>query len=153
MSRADVFREALEAGDVAMLRAAFAKTAPHLPQPKTDAEAEITMHHARTQAESVTFAKRAYSYAWLTERGLPNGLPDRLKPSAMRLYPRVVEGVGISVKAGDPGLKPAAKLIERAMSNAVEDAYAEGVTDPVFVRGRMEAARIDERRRLFGAFG
>jgi hypothetical protein len=59
------------------------------------------------KAETVSFKARAWSHRWLTERALPSGLPDRLKPSAERVYSRVVEGVGISVNCRNPVLKPA----------------------------------------------
>lgn len=150
MALPDHFRQALEDGDVALLRKIWAHAAPHLPGPKNDAEAEIAMHNARTQAESVSFEKRAYSHAWLTERALPSALPDSLKPSAERLYPRVVEGVLIGVEARNPLLKPAAVSIRKAMEAVVADAYAEGRTSPAFVKARMAAARADETRRLFG---
>lgn len=151
MSHADEMRRCLEQQDLAGLCRLWAHVAPHLPPPKTQDDARKTMHIARTQAESLAFVFRAYSHAWLTEHGLPSMLPDHLKPSAERLYPRVVSAVGISVNARDPEFQPAAKLIERAMSDAVADAYADGRTDPTFVAARMGEARTKERRRLFGS--
>ena len=145
------FRNLLEAGDGEALRAAWSEVAPHLPQPKTPAQAETMMHHARTQAESVSFAKRAYSHRWLTERGLPSGLPDGMKPKAERLYPRVVDAVGISCSAKNPMLAPAMNLIRSAMEAAVMECYADGDTEPSLVKARMMAARQGEMRRLFGA--
>jgi len=99
------------------------------------------LHHARTQSESMPFRLRAYSHSWLCERGLPSGLPDILKPKAERIYPRVVEAVGVSVKAMSEASIPVAKAIEQAMSDAVADAYASGNRDPEFVRARMQEAR------------
>lgn len=95
-------RQALEDGDCDVLAKLWRHIAPHLPGPKTRAEIEIVLHSARTQAGSVTFRKRAYSHRWLMERGLPSHLPDDLRPKAERIYPRIVEGVGIAVKARDP---------------------------------------------------
>lgn len=143
------FRALLEAGDVNALRTAWGRVAAHLPQPETHEQAEIVMHHARTASESVTFRARAWSHRWLTERGLPSGLPDELKPPAERLYPRVVDAVGISVKASNPYLQGVATEVQAAMTNAVEDAYAEGRTDPVFVRARMEEAKQRTYKALF----
>lgn len=145
------FRNLLEAGDAAACRRAWAQVAPHLPQPKDDAQADVLMHHARTGAESVEFAKRAWSHRWLTERSLPSGMPDALRPSAERMYPHVVEGVGIACKTVSPALAPAALLIRGAMENAVLECYADGRTEPAFVRGRIQAARHGEVKRLFGS--
>lgn len=144
------FRRALEDGDVAVLRRAWSDFFSHLPQPKTDAEAEIVMHHARTQAVSVAFAKRAYSHRWLTERGLPSGLPDDLRPKAERMYPRVVDAVGISVNARSPLFAPLIAPIHDAMVDAVADAYADNKRDPAFVKARMVAAREGAITHLMG---
>lgn len=108
------------------------------------------MHIARTQAETVSFKARAWSHRWLTERGLPSHLPDRLKPSAERLYPRVVEGVGISVNTRNPFLKPAMIEVRQSMEAVVADCYANGDTAPAIVRPRMMEARERTMRQLFG---
>jgi hypothetical protein len=142
------FRALLEDGNVQALRSAWAQVAPHLPQPATRQQAEIVMHHARTQSEVITFPKRAWSHRWLAERNLPSGLPDALRPKAEQLCPRVVEGVGISVKSKYPEVE---RCVRTAMEHAVLDAYAEKRTDPVFVRQRMALARRNETRRLFGS--
>lgn len=144
------FRLCLEAGDVDGLRAIWAGFMPHLPQPETREQAEIVMHRARTEAECLPLRARAYSHRWLEDRCIASGLPDELKPKAERIYPRIVDGVGIAVKSTVPHMKPAALLIRRAMCDAVEDAYAHGRRDPVFVRARMEEARQLEVKRLFG---
>lgn len=141
------FRQALEDGDIPLLRRMWAEASPHLPQPTTDEEAEATLHLARTQAETVSFPRRAYAHRWLTERGLPSGLPDALRPKAERMYANVVEAVGVAVRSEIPGLAPA---LEKTMSDAVAECYAEGKTDPLFVRGRIAAAR---EKFLNSAFG
>ena len=144
------FSNLLETADLDGLRTYWRESAPHLPQPKTRLEAEIAMHRARTEAKSVSLRKRAYSHAWLRERELPSGLPDELRPSAERLYPIVKSAVGISVNVKSEWLKPAAAEIQRAMECAVEDAYAEGRTDPAFVSARMAEAKSAASRALFG---
>lgn len=144
------FCRLLESGDVRALRSAWAQVAPHLPQPKNDEEAEFAMHRARTEASSVGFRFRAYSHAWLVERSLPSGLPDELKPKAQRLYPVIAKAVGVSVKASSEWLKPAAAQIERAMADAVEDAYAEGRQDDAFVKARILEARERTIKSLLG---
>lgn len=147
---ASEFRRALEDGDIAALRGLWAVAAPHLPQPKSDAEAEIVMHRARTEAASVSLAARAWSHRWLVERQLPSGLPDALRPKAEQLCPIVAEGVGISVRARSPIFAPAAAEMQRAMEGAVADAYADGRRDPAFVRARMAEARERTAKALFG---
>src|ERR1044072_6980895 len=94
---ADALRRCLEECDVAGIRALWAQIPPGMPQPHTDAEALATIHRARTEANSIALRLRAYSHRWLEDRGLPSGLPDELRPRAERMYPRVVDGVGISV--------------------------------------------------------
>lgn len=149
-ARNDAFRDYLEAGDVAGLRVAWSRVAPHLPQPDSYEKAEIVMHVARTATDNITFEKRAYSHAWLTERMLPSQLPDHLKPSAQQICPVVVSGVGISVNYRSKILKPAGVEIEKAMGDAVEDCFANGDTEPALVTRRMKEARAKTERALFG---
>jgi hypothetical protein len=84
---------------------------------------------------------RAYSHSWLCERGLPSALPDHLKPKADRLYPRVVEAVGVSVKDLSGRRREYARRLEMAMADAVAEAYADGRREPEFVKARMQEAR------------
>jgi hypothetical protein len=66
------------------------------------------------------------------------------------MYPRIVTAVGLSVNFSARELKPAAKLIENAMALTVNDAYANGDTDPVLVKRLSSEAGQRERRKLFG---
>src|SRR5262245_24049227 len=91
-------RQCLEMLDVAAVRKLWTELPPFLPLLDSDEVVLKTMHVARTASEAMRFSYRAYSHAWLTERGLPSLLPDELKPKAERMYPRIVEGVGIAVK-------------------------------------------------------
>ena len=100
----------------------------------------IGLHYARTLAESVPFDLRAYSHAWLVERDLPSGLPDELKPRAERIYPRVVEAVGVSVRQMGNVQTDLTREIERAMSDAVAECYADGEERPDIVKARMREA-------------
>jgi hypothetical protein len=151
MAVADQFRAALAEGDIKALRRLWAHAAPHLPPLKSDADAELALHHARTQAISIDFRLRAYSHAWLTERGLPSGLPDDLRPRAERMYPIVVEAVGVAVLASREEFRPAAREIAQAMFETVAEAQADGVSDPSILRARMGEARRRARARLFGS--
>jgi hypothetical protein len=144
------FRNLLENGDVDSLRASWAVSMPHLPQPETRKEAEIVMHRARTETESISFKARAYSHRWLVERMVPSGLPDDLKPRAERIYPQIVQSVGISVNASSEFMKPAALQIRKSMEDAVNDAYAEKRTSPEFLRARMMEARAKTQKLLLG---
>ena len=146
----DAFRQLLEDGDVTGLRQAWSKIAPHMPQPETFEAAEITMHMTRTASATISLKARAYSHRWLSERMLPSQLPDELKPEAERLYPRIASVVGVSVNFGSKHLASAAVEVRTAMSDAVEDAYAEGRRDPRFIQQQMHEARHRAMRSLFG---
>jgi hypothetical protein len=144
MDRASEFRRCLLELDVIGACDLWFAVSPHLPQPKNNEEALITLHHARTQASSIPARLRCYSHAWLLERGLPSGLPDHLKPKADRMYPREVKAVGVAVGTLSqlPEFIERARAIQKAMSDAVAEAYADGVTDPDIVKARMGAARL-----------
>ncbi len=137
----DVVRDCLANLDAPRARAVWAKTSAHLPQPQNDHEMLITLHHARTQAQSMSLKDRAYSHAWLRDHDLPSGLPDELKPAAERLYPKCVYAVGIAVESLSPGGRPRAKAIEKVMSDAVAECYADGIKDPKIIQKRMFEAR------------
>ena len=135
------FRRCLIDLDVAAVRKIWPVIAPNRSQISSDQDALTVLHYARTQAESVPFELRAYSHKWLCERSLPSGLPDELRPSADRLYPRTVEAVGVSVKSLSEAGKPLAAAIQLAMSEAVAEAYADGRRDAPFIKARMDEAR------------
>ena len=99
------------------------------------------MHYARTQTLSIPLKLRCYSHAWLCERGLPSALPDHWKPKAARLYPHETKAVGVAVKALSAENVPRARAIEKAMSNAAMECFADGVTDPEVIKARMGEAR------------
>lgn len=143
MNHADAFQRCLIELDVVGICDLWFHVSPHLPQPKNNAEALVTLHYARTQAQSIPLRLRCYSHAWLCERGLPSGLPDCWKPKASRLYPHEVKAVGVSVKAMSEASASRARAIEKAMSAAVLECYADGVTDVDLIRGRMNEARRD----------
>jgi hypothetical protein len=145
------FRLALEERDIPALQRLWAGSNPHLPQ-LTHAQAEVAMHRARTEAESLNIRHRAYSHWWLLERGLPSGLPDRLKPSADRLYPQWAEAVGVSVNFKSEILQPASPIVRGAMCDAIEDVYADNPSPPVpLVKSRMAEAKKTTIKSLFGS--
>ena len=146
MGYRDEFRQCLERGDWRAAQKLWAHVFPGYPPPKTDEEAEQTMHVARTGMKSLKLKPRAYSHAWLRERGLVNAsqLPDNLRQSAERLYPVIVEGVGIAVGlagSASPARKQFAAGLRDVMSEAVADCYANGDKDPGIVKARILSAR------------
>jgi hypothetical protein len=120
-------------------------------RPQSRGDVEIAMHYQRTVSTTVGFKFRAYSHRWLTERGIPSMLPDELKPRAERMYPMIVSGVGIAVKAKNPLFQPIADEVRKAMEIAVREADADQrLTDVPFVRQRMREARERTYKELTG---
>ena len=135
-------RRYLEAGDADGARRLWAYMYPGLPQPKSDHEALVVLHMARTAAISITLKLRAYSHRWLLDHGFPSQLPDELKPLAERLYPKVVTAVGLSVNTESELLKPVMAEIQKAMEGAVLEAYGDGKEGDIpHIRKRMKEAR------------
>jgi len=150
MSYPEVMRRALEDHDLETCRKLWAQVAPKMPQPKTEDEARIVMHYACTQAKNIRFKSRAYSHAWLCDHLLPSGLPDELKPKAQRIYPTVVDAVGIAVGFKSSVFKPLAPIIRGAMEDVVLNHYADGIKDPEIIRPRMLEARKNAVKKLIG---
>jgi hypothetical protein len=148
MSLQAQFRQYLAAADIDGCRRLWEHAFPNMPQaPVKDRDVLVQIHLARTTTSSIDFKLRAYSHRWLTDNGYPSLLPDELKPKAERIYPRIAEAVGIAVMANSPVLKPVAFAIQKAMGNAVEDAFAEGRGgDTAFVTARMNEAREKEKK-------
>lgn len=144
------FRNLLEAGDVDGLRRFWREVMPNMPQPETRDAAEMQMHMARTSSFSLPLKHRAYSHRWLSDRELPSQLPDNLRPKAERMYPRVVEAVGISVNTNSEYIRPALIEVRGAMEDAVEDCFANGDREPELVRRHMFEARKRTFKALFG---
>lgn len=150
MNHAAEFRRCLEECDVVAVRKLWQHIAPNAPQPASDFEALATIHRARTESMWASLSLRAYSHRWLLDHELPSALPDELRPKAERMYPRIVEGVGISVNTNSEILKPIVGEIRQAMSDAVMESYADGTTDPTYVKSRMMAAKTITINKLFG---
>lgn len=135
--------------DLPALRALSALQ-PHLPQPGGDREVLVTAHMARTSSDALPLKARAYSHRWLLDQGYPSQLPDELKPRAERIYPVVAEGVGIFVMGQSELGRAVAPLVRKAMSDAVEECYADGRREASIVKPRMMEARSKEIRALLG---
>jgi hypothetical protein len=151
MDSAVAMKQCLEEMDVVGIRSLWKIIAPNAPQPKTDYEAMVTLHMARTQMPALTKRQRYYSHRWLLDHNQISMLPDDERPSAERMYPQVVTGVGIALKSNSDLLKPALPIIRSAMENAVHEAYADGRRDDIpFIKQRMGEARTTVVRKLFG---
>lgn len=141
----------LEAGDVAGVRRLWAHVRPGMPQPKTDREAEIILHMARTQSIVCSFAARAYSHRWLLDNGYPSQLPDNLKPKADRMYPPIHEGVGLALGATGALGRAIKPQIENAMVYAINEVYADHKRPfAPTVKKRMFEAKDKITKKLIG---
>lgn len=143
-------RQILIEGNFRLLLRVSGRVFPHLPAPENEEQAEVIMHHARTLTPVVPFRLRAWSHKWLIERDLPSGLPDELRPKAEQIHPVIIEAVGLAVGSSSAIARPAAIIIRGAMEDAVQEAFADGRTDPAFLRGRIEEARRKSTKQLFG---
>jgi hypothetical protein len=150
MNLHEVMRRALEEHDILTCCKLWEQVAPHLPQPKNELEARITMHHACTQAHNVNLRSRAYSHRWLLDHGYPSGLPDELKPKAERMFPHIVDAIGIACGSASSAMKPVVEHVQRAMENVVLEHYADGVHDPKIIKPRMLEARKSTIKKLLG---
>jgi len=151
MHHAAELRRCLIECDVAQLRKLWRHVAPGLPQPDNDSDALVSLHLARTQAHTIPFRARAYSHRWLVDQGYPSALPDNLKPKAERIYPRVVDAVGISVNALSNLFKPITGIVRGAMEDAVMEMHCDRVPlDDPRVKPRMLEARQKTVKKLLG---
>jgi hypothetical protein len=133
--------------DVAQMRKLDNHLMPHLSH-QDDAEVLVAIHMARTLVNFIPIKLRAYSHRWLLDQNYPSGLPDQLKPLAERSYPRVVACVGIASQSG-PGRKTRFnRAVEKIMSDAVLETYADGhENEPDVVKARMLEKRAEFKRR------
>lgn len=130
-------------------RKLWAEVRPGMPQPKTDAEALKMLHLARVQSDAIGAVQRAYSHRWLLDHGLESPLPDHMKPKAERMYPAIVEAVGISVN-GKGIFKPIVTQVRGAMEAAVLECFADGDRATEIVRPRMMEAKDRTVKQLLG---
>ena len=131
--------------DIPRMRTYASEAEPHMPSLGSDFAVEARMHYARTLTQTIVPRKRFYSHRWLFDHDLPSGLPDRLKPAADRMYPRIVEGVAICCASASSEV---ALSIRSAMERVVLESFADDERDPGVVRLRMMDARDRERRGL-----
>jgi len=151
MNGNEIMRRALEAHDLVTCCKLWEQVAPNLPQPKNADDARVIMHHACTVAGNVAVRSRFYSHRWLIDHGYPSGLPDELKPKAERMFPKVIDAVGIACGTASEAMKPLVSHVRGAMENVVLDHYADGVKDPKIIKPRMMEARRYTLKKLLGS--
>ena len=143
-------RDVRRGGHSSVLEARRAASAATGQRPRGAGHHPLCAHH---QPDTFAFRLRAYSHAWLLGEGLPSGLPDELKPKAERMFPRVVEGVGIAVGGTSELGRAIAPLVRSAMSDAVRDVYADSKNrspEVELVKSRMALARTYTVKKLLG---
>lgn len=146
-----IARRAIADLDVGIAKAHWESIFPKLPR-CADSQILTMLHIARTRVPGIAPRLRVHSHEWLLDRGLPSFLPDEMKPKCEQAGPRVVTGVGISINFRNPILKPIGAQVERAMSDAVLEAAADGkLNDAAHVRGRMMDAKTRTIRKLIGS--
>lgn len=139
--------------DVTAFRRLWRHIASHLMQPADDKQALALMHRARTETIFMPVRMRAYSHRWLLDHGLPSGLPDTLKPSAERMYPRIATMVGTSVNFTAKSLRPVGDEIEATLSIEILDAFATDKPDAIDhlkLRGHLIETNKRAQRQLIG---
>lgn len=142
MHHASEFRRCLQTADVAGIMRIWAHTNPHLPQP-TPNEALIQLHIARVEARSMPEKLKAWSVAFLDERGY-----RKVGGKWILGEPRPAEAalsVGIASKSAYPEVKA---IIERVMQDALLNEMAKGTTEPEIQRAKMLEARAKRRFKL-----
>lgn len=99
-------------------------------------EAFLALHMARVEAQSVPLALRRHSLDLLREYGIFRDGESWIKGEPEK--PVVSEAVGIASSSSEPGF---AKIIVGVMSDALQNARAKGVVEPLEQRETMLAAR------------
>lgn len=136
------FRRCLIQMDVAGLMRLWTHVAPHLggQSPK---DVLVSMHIARCEMRHISPGLQSYSQDWLLERGYRK--IDGRWVSGLVPAEATASAVGIAVRSSNPLVRA---RIHRAMSDALENEYAKGTTDPEKQREAMLRARARQRFRL-----
>ncbi len=123
MNHADEFRRCLIDLDADGIRRLWHHVSPHLPQPKSNDEALMTMHLARLQMP-LTKQQHDYSKAWLAERetgrvamavGISVNAPSHRQVQALSIRHEMSESVLLSVRDGLDLAVDAAEVSRRMM--------------------------------------
>ena len=132
---ASEMRRCLIQADVAGIKKLWQHIAPHLAN-QSAVDSLTCLHMARVEAKYIPIKLKAYSLAFVEERGLRKidgqwiqGLPKEQAIAA---------AVGLASKSRNPAF---AKKIVQAMSDAVMNGLAKGVTEPPMQRELILKAR------------
>ncbi len=102
---------------------------PQQTPPTTRHDCLIAIHIARTASARLPFRFRAYSHQWLRDNLPPDvwqkasQLPDELKPRAERMYPRIVEAVGVCVAGHGNKKTDYHHFVSTQLGHAVHEFY------------------------------
>jgi hypothetical protein len=118
---------------------------PHAAQPENAHQALIMLHYARTKLGNMPQRLRFYSHCWLRGHDLPSALPDHLKPKAERMYPIIVQAVGVS----SGGLGGSKGAFNYAIQDVMRDAVLETQADGHDLASPVVKHRMLEKRALF----
>lgn len=132
---ASEFRRCLIEADVLGIMRVWQNVAPHMAQMPPQ-EALLALHMARVEAKSIPRELKLYSLALLAERGIERSDGKWVKMPT--LAASVAESVGIASHSADPVF---AKKIVRAMTDALLNGFAKGITEPARQREVMLKAR------------
>lgn len=142
--------------DAPAMRALFRKTDPHLPQPRSDEEAMISIHMARAATPGIPQNLRIGSHLWLTKRQFPSALSHEqvaqwLAPTKY-LVPdgdqKIVTAVGIAIGDVNGRTSPILSKLREAIEHKVLEMYADGDTNPYLLQIEMRQVETKERVRL-----
>jgi hypothetical protein len=144
----DVMYRCIRDCDAELAMRLWKEERPDAPQPENIYQATMMLHYARTQLNSMPHKLRFYSHAWLRDNNMPSALPDHLKSKAERMHPVEFKAVGIASGSG-PGCKgPFNYAIEKVMSDAVLETFADGhMGEPHVVKARMMEKRAEFKRK------
>ena len=128
-------RRCLIQADVAGITKLWAHIAPHLAN-QSAVDALTCLHMARVEAKYIPIKLKAYSLAFLDERGL-----RKIDGEWIQGPPKekaIAASVGLASKSKNPAF---AKKIVQAMSDAVMNGLAKGITEPPMQRELILKAR------------
>lgn len=131
------FRRCLIEADVHGLMRVWAANAPLLAQ-LNERDTLLALHMARVDAKSIPPKLKDYSTRFLFEHGIEKNGDKWSKGQPPKEV--IAETVGIASSSSEPGL---AKIIVRVMLDALNDARAKGVVEPV----EQRLAMLDARRK------
>lgn len=137
-------RRCLVTADVAGLMKLWAYVAPHLTD-QTPAQALLTLHMARCEAKSISLKLKAWSKAFLADHGIRKidgkWCEGLLKPII------ISEAVGIASRSAGGRVLALNRKVMTAMTDALLNAQAKGITEAPWQKELMLKARHKVRAK------